>query len=77
MDGGQGPGGATAGTALGRQPEEKEKCPRASTLPQNGGGWGIIMTMRRYERWSDWLVGLSLGGEGERIMLQELPLSSC
>lgn len=32
------------------------------------------MWKERYQRSSDWLVGLILGGEGERIMLQELPL---
>ena len=31
---------ANAGTALGRQPEEKEKCPRASTLTKQVAGGG-------------------------------------
>ena len=63
-----------AGTALRRQPEEKEKCPRASTLSNAlfTGGWGRGDST--FERLACWLI---LGGEGERIMLQELPLSSC
>ena len=36
------------------------------------GGWGRGDST--FERLACWLV---LGGEGERIMLQELPLSSC
>ena len=44
---------------------------RSPTLFSQVAGDGAI------RRLNDWLVGLVLGGEGERIMLQELPLSSC
>lgn len=66
-------GGANAGTALSRQQKKR----RTTLLPRARCSLNTLESrwLGRYQRSSDRLAGLPCTGEGERIMMQELPLS--